>query len=48
MMDTEEYKHLQRLDTRKALFPNELGDEWQAELAKGYQGKGTPELDDLL
>lgn len=48
LLDIEEYERLKQYDTRKTLYPHELGDDMVAELEKGYQGKETPELDHLL
>lgn len=46
LIDVDEYERLKSFeDTRKALYPHELGDELFEE---GYQGTPTPELDHLL
>ncbi len=47
LLDIDEYEHLKRYDTRKALYPHELSDELKAEFEQGYQGEETPELEDL-
>ena len=46
--DAKEYKRLKKLDTRRALYPHELGPEWDEVFEKGYQGPDTPELNHLL
>jgi len=48
LIDIEEYIRLKKNDTRQALYPHELNDDWLAELNKGFQGEETPELDALL
>jgi len=48
MIDADEYSRLKSFDTRQALRPEELSEEWMEELGKGYQGADTPELDHLL
>lgn len=48
MVDADEYSRLKSFDTRQAHHPEELSEEWQNELAKGFQGENTPELDHLL
>lgn len=44
----DEYKQLNRDDTRCTYAPHELPEGIREELEKGYQGRGTPELDHLL
>ena len=46
LLDIEEYERLKTFeDTRRSVYPHELGDEFFEE---GYQAKPTPELDHLL
>lgn len=48
LVDYDEYERLKSHDTRRALYPHELDKEAFADLAQGYQGEATPELDHLL
>ncbi len=48
LVAAEDYRRLEKLDTRQAFYPHELDEETIAELEKGYQGEPTPELDHLL
>lgn len=48
LLDIDEYKRLMAIDTRVALYPNELSAELKTTLEKGYQGRATPELDHLM
>lgn len=48
LVDYDEYERLKSHDTRRALYPHELDQEALADLAQGYQGEATPELDHLL
>lgn len=46
--DAEYFNRLKQYDTRKALYPHELGPEWDEVFERGYQGEETPHLDHLL
>ncbi|MFT5112340.1 MAG: prevent-host-death family protein [Parasphingorhabdus sp.] len=48
LIDVDEYERLKLHDTREALHPHELDDEFKSELEKGFQGRSTPELDHLM
>lgn len=48
LIDIDEYNRLKEYDTRQALYAHELPDDIVSELDKGYQGKPTPGLDQLL
>ena len=48
LLDIDEYERLKSYDTRRALYPHELSDDLKAELANGYQGEDTPDLDEYL
>lgn len=48
LLDIDEYERLNSYDTRRTYAPHELPEEIKEELEKGYQGRGTPELDHLL
>ncbi len=48
LVDFDEYERLKSHDTRRALYPRELGPEARDALDLGYQGEATPELDHLL
>ena len=48
LIDVDEYERLKAHDTRQALAPHELDDEFKSELEKGFQGAPTPELDHLM
>lgn len=48
LVDIDEYDRLKRHDTRVALYPHELSDALKAQLALGYQGAPTPDLDHLM
>lgn len=37
--DAGEYERLKKLDIRKALYPHELGSEWDEVFEQGYQGE---------
>ena len=37
--DVDEYERLKKLEPRKALYPHELGSEWDETFEKGYQGQ---------
>lgn len=48
LVDIDEYNRLKEYDTRKAYYAHELPSDMVSELEKGYQGKPTPELEQLL
>ncbi len=48
LLDIDEYERLKKYDTREALYPHELSDEWKEELEKDYLGERNPELDHLM
>lgn len=48
LMDPDEYARLKRYDTRKSLYPHELGDELKAELEKAEMDPRHAHLDDLM
>ena len=48
LIDIDEYNRLKSYDTREALYMHELSDAMKVELEKGYQGRQTPDLDNLM
>jgi prevent-host-death family protein len=48
LLNIDEYNRLKKCDTRETLYPHELNDDLKSELARGYKGIETPELNHLI
>jgi len=45
--DIAEYVRLKQPGNQQALWAHELDDDWKERLAQGFQGRDTPEYDDI-